>query len=604
MTATLRARRKPPKGPPTDGWWGDGPPPWERWANVTIELDAVWVLDRQRWESPDGVYYYDQEASDTGADFFPEFLAHHKGEFGPSPEYPEGQPFTLLPYQDLLIVRPLFGWKRASDGLRRFRKVFLAVPKGSGKSPLGAGVGLFLTFCDGESGAEVYCVAADRDQAAIVFDTARIMVEASPDLADQATVMRRAIEVAATHSYFRVLSSDAHSKHGPNIHGLIFDEFHAQATRELYEVLHRGTVKRRQPVTFLITTAGDDDESICAEEWEYARKVMSGTYTDPTYLPVIFEASKNDNWRDVEVWKRVNPGYGVTVKADAIATEALAAANEPRKLNDFLRYHLNRWVNQTTAWIPIDWWDDCNEPLPDNLATLPVFAGLDLAQKTDLAAFVLAFASPLATPLKIEVVGTDEQQEAVKREVSFNYAINLVPYFWIPEETMREHETNDRVPYRQWVADGFVRATEGNVIDYDTIYRDITKEIAPQYPLLKQGQIGFDPAFATDLAQKLTGAGFTMVELQQNYQRLSEPCHVFEALVKGHRVRHGGHPVLRNHIEHVAIKQDDAGRIRPVKPRRRSKRIDGVVASVMAVRGFVVNPPNQPSAPWLLTTDT
>jgi phage terminase large subunit-like protein len=554
------------------------------------------VWSGTRWESPDGLYYYDQDRADTVASFFPDMLTHYKGEFA-------GVPFTLLPYQEWLVIRPLFGWKRVSDGLRRFRKVFLAVPKGSGKSPLGAGIGLVLTFSDGELGAEVYAAAADRDQARIVFDTARTMVEANPDLAEVSSVLRGVIEVPATHSYYRVLSADARTKHGPNIHGLIFDEFHAQPNRELYEVLHRGTVKRRQPVTMMITTAGDDDESICAEEWDIARRVISGSFTDPTYLPVVFEASKDEDWQDVEVWKRVNPGYGVTVKAEALATEASAAAQEPRKLNDFLRYHLNRWVNQATAWIPVDWWDRCPATLPDDLNQYRVFAGLDMAQKIDLTAFVLCFIMPHDAPLEVRAVGTDENYEPVERSLSLNYSVALVPYFWIPEDTMREHEKVDRVPYSEWVEAGFITATEGDAIDYERVFRDITGPIAEQFPRLKGTQIGFDPAFATDIARKLSGAGFTMVEVLQNYQRFSEPSMVFEALVKGRRVHHGGHPVLRNHLENVAIKQDDAGRIRPVKPKKRSKRIDGVVASIMGLSRAIVAEPEQDTGWFMFGVD-
>lgn len=602
-----RRRKKAAAGrpkPPSAGWWGDGPPPWRRWPGVTIELPARWNPageipgheEKGRWESPDGLYYFDAEAAQLAVDFFPEFLRHHKGEFGPSPQHPEGQPFQLLTFQDLLIVRPLFGWKRAADNLRRFRKVFFAVPKGNGKSPLGAGLGLLLAFADGEAGAEVYCAAADREQAAIVFDTAKIMVEASPDLAEQCQVWRRAIEIPATHSYYRVLSADVRSKHGPNIHALIFDEFHAQATRELYEVLHRGTVKRRQPVTLMITTAGDDDETICAEEWDYARNVMKGPvdgYADDAYLPVIFEAAKKDRWDSEDVWRRVNPGFGITVQADAIRSEAVAARNEPRKMNDFLRYHLNRWVNQATAWIPIDWWDDCESELPANLPQLQPQAGLDMAQKNDLASFVLTFPIPLepdVRPIETEVLATDEVGQVVKKKVSLNYRIALVPHFWIPEATMREHIKTDKVRYDIWEEAGLLKVTEGNVIDYDVIFQDITGEIADKYPLLRQAQIGYDPAFATDIAQKLMGKGYQCVEVLQNYQRLSEASLIFEAFVKGKRVVHDGHAVLRWNMENVAIKTDPAGRIRPVKSRKRAKRIDGVVAALMGLSRIIVQP--------------
>jgi len=538
----------------------------------------------------DGRYYFDAAEAKAKADFFPDCLTHHKGEFA-------GKPFTLLDYQRLLIVLPLFGWKHAlgsQRGLRRFRKVFLAVPKGNGKSPLGAGLGLALTFVDGEDGAEVYSAAADRDQAAIVFDTARIMVESDPVLAERSNVLRRAIEVPTKRSYYRVLSADAKTKHGPNIHGLVFDEFHAQANRELYETLHRGTVKRRQPVTVLITTAGDDDESICAEEWDYARRVQSGTIEDETYLPVLFEAAKTDDWKDPAVWRRVNPGFGITVKAEAIAAECNAAMNEPRKLNDFLRYHLNRWVNQATAWIPIDQWDACQGPMltDEQLRELPVCAGLDMSQKYDLTSLVLVFPRPIEGPaITVDVKTLDDAEQPATRTVSLNLELFVVPFFWLPEATLQERVKQDRVPYDQWEQAGLLRVTEGNVIDYDAILAFVAGELTERFPRLMGAEIGYDPAFATDIATRLLAKGYQMIEILQNYKHLSEPSHLVEALIRAKRVHHDGHRLLRWNWENVAVRTDDAGRIRPVKPRRRAKRIDGVVAMLMgASRAIFAQP--------------
>lgn len=535
---------------------------------------------RERWETPDGRYYYDADQAQLGVDFFPEFLVHYKGEFN-------GLAFELRPDQDLLVVRPLFGWMRASDGMRRFRKLFYAVPKGNGKSPLGAGLALKLTFADKEAGAEVIAAAADRDQAAIVFDTARVMVESSEDLDEMANIYRRAIEMPATRSYLRVVSADVKSKHGPNIHGLIFDEFHAQPTRELYETLYRGTVKRRQPLTAMLTTAGEDDESICAEEWDYARRVIADPALDETYLPIVFEASKDDNWKDPKVWARVNPGFGSTVKADAIAAECRAAQNEPRKLNDFLRYHLNRWVNQATAWIPVDWWDACAGPIDEPaLVDLPVFAALDMAQKYDLAAFTLVFPRRLQAPaLEVEVVGGDAAP--VKRALSLNFDVTVLPFFWIPEDTVVEHERTDKVQYRQWAEAGLVTLTEGAMIDENRIVTDIMGPIVARFPRLRETVIRYDPAFATSVSHQLELAGYRRAELLQNYRYLSEPSHVFEALVRARRVHHSGHRLMRWNVENVSIRSDDAGRIRPVKPRRRAKRIDGVVSTVMALDGVI-----------------
>lgn len=572
-----------------------------RWPGATIEIPAVWNPDRAlppldpedeneaprfgAWESPCGRYWFDGDAADRAAQFFPDMLTHYKGEFA-------GQPFHLLPYQEYLVIRPLFGWKKTSDNLRRFRKVFVAVPKGNGKSPLGAGVGIYLTFCDSEDGAEVFSAAADRENAGVVFDNAKIMVESCPELERMADVQKRLIWVAATRSSYKVCSADAATKHGPGVHGLIFDEFHAQRSRDLYETMDRGTSKRRQPVTLLMTTAGDDDESICAEEWDYAAGLMLGTIKDETFLPVIFEAKATDDWKDPKVWARVNPGLGVTKKTDAVAIACQAAINEPRKLNDFLRFDLNRWVNQATAWIPIDWWDEkCRQPLLTDaeLNKLELGAGLDLSEKYDLSALVLVFKLPFAGKAEaIELVSKDEERQVVTRKLALNFELVLMPFFWLPKDTMREREREDTLPYQEWADKGLLHPTEGDIIDYNVIFDDITGPISRRFPKLRESEIGFDPAFANMLAGSLLDQGYRMVETPQGYKHLSEPAQTVEALIRGGRVRHGGNPVLRQHVANVAIRRDESGRIRPVKPRRK-KRIDGVVATLMGTSRLIAN---------------
>jgi phage terminase large subunit-like protein len=555
----------------------------------------VWNADEERWESPDGRYYFDADAAVFAEEFYPTMLEHHIGEF-------DGLPFELMDYQRYLVVRPLFGWKRTADGLRRFRKVFLAVPKGSGKSPLASGTGLLLAFFDGEAGAEVYAVAADRKQAGIVHDSAKTMVERNPDLDAQLEVLRDSIKLRGSTESFQSISADASTKHGFRPHGIMFDEFHAQPARELFDTLYRGMGKRRQPVLFMITTAGDDDESICFEEWDYARRVMTGTVEDDQYLPIIFELKPTDDWTDQAVLQRVNPGYGVTMKTDYFVAEVAAAKAEPRKRNSFLQLHGNRWVNQATAWLPVEWWDACDETLPsiEELAALPCAAGLDLAQKFDLACFAAVFRLPVTSAVTvIEVVEkNDDTSVVVKKSIELNFRLVVVPFFWIPEDTMREREKDDRIPYSIWSQTKspfglpLVQPTEGAIIDYTRIFSDIRDHIVPKFPRLKEGGIGYDPAFATDLATKLRDlAGFKVLEVLQNYTHLSEPSQIFEALVKGGRVVHGGHRTLRNHIENVTVKTDDAGRIRPVKPKRTGKkRVDGVVASIMGLKMLSVVP--------------
>jgi phage terminase large subunit-like protein len=587
------ARRQPAP------WWGRGRPPAERWPGVSLPFDAEWSTLRRRWETHAGRYYFDPVKAERAESFFPIFLRHHIGAFA-------GMPFILRADQALLIVRPAFGWRRTVDGLRRFRKIFAFCPKGYGKSPLGAGLGIYLARYDGEPAAEVYAVAADRNQARTVHDNAKIMVENSPDLLEGAAIVKNTITWPAIYSTYAVLSSDAATKHGFRPHGVIFDELHAQKNRDLFEALRKSMAKRDQPLLVIITHAGDDDEGICYEEYDLAKRVLSGNAADlETALPVIFEAAKGEPWDEPAIWRRVNPGHGTTIKADSVAEEAREAAAEPRKRNDFERYHLNRWTNQATAWIPLEWWDDCAGPLEDAaLEGLEVAGGLDLAQKWDLAAFVLAFRRYLepAAATVIDVAGKDEDTGApASRRVQLNYEILVRPFFWIPENTLAQHEKLDGVPYGLWRELGLVTATEGDVIDYNRIYTDITEQIVPRYPRVKEGTIGYDPAFATDLATKLRDrAGLAVLEIQQNYKMFSEPSQILEALIKGRRVRHDGHRVLRWNWENIAVKTDDAGRIRPVKPRNPAKRIDGAVALIMADRAHNVERPRVPEYQMLV----
>lgn len=581
--------RRPPSGPTKIPWWGKGPPPYERWPGATIKIPATWSSANLRWESHGGHYYFDPAKAAKVCDFFPTFLSHHIGEFA-------GQPFELLDYHRALIARPTFGWMRASDGLRRFRFVFAFVPKGGGKSPLGSGIGLYLTLCDDEPAAEVYAVAGDKDQAKIVHESAKVMVEESADLLQLCEVTRDSIYCPGNRGFYKALSADAPGKHGKRPHGIIFDELHNQPNRDLYEALRKSMMKRRQPLLMMLSHAGDDDESLCAEEYEYAKRVLKGNSTDEQYLPIVFEAGPKDDWTSPKVWKKANPSFDVTINADMFEAECRAAQEEPRKRNDFLRFNLNRWVGQAVAWIPIEWWDERCHQQPaasdEFLRTLRGTCGLDMAQKIDFASLVATWIEFLEREKEqVEVVVGDEGQDKQTVMMSLNFRVYSRAWYWLPKETLKEREKETGLPLSIWRDQGHLVATSGGSIDYDRIFRDITEKILPRFPRLKEGDLGYDPAFATDIANRLRDkAGMKTIEVLQNYKHLSEPSQVFEALVKTGRWRHDGHPVLRWNVENVAIKKDDAGRIRPVKPRRAGKKIDGVSASLMALSRLMVQP--------------
>ena len=334
-------------------------------------------------------FWFDKDAANLAVRFFEKLLLHSKGEWA-------GKPFKLQDWQREDIIRPLFGWKRKDapkieDCTRRYRTAYIEIPRKNGKSTLCAGLALYLLFADGEPGAEVYSAAADTDQARIVFEEAQRMVETSPALSEHGQIYRRSIIVKSERSTYRVISADAHTKHGFNAHGIVFDELHAQPNRELWDVLNTSTGARRQPLMIMITTAGVyDPNSICWEQHEYARQVLNGAIDDPSYFAYIAAADEDDDWTSPVVWAKANPGLGETIKLDYLEAECRRAIQSPAYQNTFRRLHLNQWTSQDERWLDMAAWNACKREFPD-LKGRACFGGLDLASTTDIAAFVLCF---------------------------------------------------------------------------------------------------------------------------------------------------------------------------------------------------------------------
>lgn len=478
--------------------------------------------------------------------FFERLLVHPKGPLA-------GQSFRLEPWQRK-IVSEIFGTRDVRTGVRRYRRAYLELPRGNGKTTLTAGIALFLLLADNEPGAEIFGAAADRDQARLAFDVARAMVEDSPLLRKMVRVFRHSLVVESTRSVYRVLSAEAYSKHGLNPHGIIFDELHAQSDRELYDVLNTAMGKRRQPLMVMITTAGYDRNSICWQQHEYARQVAEGIIDDPTYYSAIFAAPLEADWTDPATWQMANPNWGVSVQPEFLRQECEVAKATPAYQNTFRRLYLNQWVQQESRWIDMAAWDGCGAALPD-LSGRRCYGGLDLASTTDIAALVLAFAP--------------------ERE---GEPVYLRPYFWIPEDNAIERERRDRAPYLTWARQGLIEMTPGNVIDYAYIRQRIN-DLAEEYAIR---EIAYDPWNATQLSLQLQEDGLTMVEMRQGFASLSGPAKELLRLVLAGRIGHGGNAVLRWMADNVTVRQDPAGNIKPDKSRS-TNRIDGIVASVMAI---------------------
>lgn len=493
--------------------------------------------------------HYDKDAADYAVMFI-ESLCHTKGTWA-------GKPFELIDWQEQ-IIRDLFGVLKP-NGYRQFNTAYIEIPKKQGKSELAAAVALLLLCGDGEERAEVYGCAADRNQAKIVFDVAVDMVRFCPALSKRVKILesQKKITYLPTNSSYQVLSADVANKHGFNTHGVIFDELHTQPNRKLFDVMLQGSGDARmQPLYFLITTAGNDTNSICYEVHQKAIDIAEGRKVDPTFYSVIYGAAEDEDWTDPKVWKKANPSLGITVGIDKVKAACESAQQNPGEENAFRQLRLNQWVKQSVRWMPMDKWDACAFPVSeDDLEGRICYGGLDLSSTTDITAFVLVF-----PPL-------DEEDKYY-----------ILPYFWIPEETLDLRVRRDHVPYDLWERQGTLMTTEGNVVHYGYIEKFIER-LGEKFNIR---EIAFDRWGAVQMVQNLEGMGFAVVPFGQGFKDMSPPTKELMKLVLEQRIVHGGHPVLRWMMDNIFIRSDPAGNIKPDKEKS-TEKIDGAVATIMAL---------------------
>jgi len=465
-----------------------------------------------------------------------------------------GKPLLLEDWQKDQIIRPLFGTLN-KDKTRQYRTCYVELPRKNGKSTAAAAIANYLLFFDGEIGAEIYSAANDRDQASIVFSEAAGMIEQEPRLLKLCDILRsvKRIVVPSMGSFYRAISAEAYTSWGYNPHGVIYDELHAAPSRELWDVLTTAGGTRRQPLIFVITTAGYDRNSICWELHDYACKVRDGIIQDKTFLPVIYSAPEDADWTDENVWRQANPALGTFRNIDEMRILCERAQQVPALEMTFRRLYLNQWVNSAERWLSMESWDACNEPLRDDLTGKPCYAGLDLSATTDLTALSLVFPAD------------DGSYDVIMR-------------FWIPGDTAREKERKDRVPYTTWSKQGFIKLTPGNVIDYKFIHQEL-RELREQYDIR---EIAFDRWGATKLSQELIDDDFVMIPFGQGFASMSPPTKELMNLVLGKKIRHGGHPVLRWNVDNLVVNQDPAGNLKPDKAKS-TQKIDGCVAMIMAI---------------------
>ena len=492
---------------------------------------------------------YDKNAADFAVMFI-ESLCHTKGTWA-------GKKFELIDWQEQ-IIRDLFGTLKP-NGYRQFNTAYVEIPKKQGKSELAAAVALLLCCGDGEERAEVYGCAADRQQATIVFDVAADMVRMCPALNKRVKILasQKRIIYIPTNSFYQVLSAEAYSKHGFNIHGVVFDELHTQPNRKLFDVMTKGSGDARmQPLYFLITTAGTDTNSICYETHQKAKDILDGRKIDPTFYPVIYGADDSDDWTDPKVWRKANPSLDITVGIDKVEAACNSAKQNPGEENSFRQLRLNQWVKQAVRWMPMEKWDACAFPVDeDELEGRVCYGGLDLSSTTDITAFVLVFPPQ------------DEDDKYI-----------ILPYFWVPEDTLDLRVRRDYVPYDVWERKGYLQTTEGNVVHYGYIEKFIER-LGERFNIR---EIAFDRWGAVQMVQNLEGMGFTVVPFGQGFKDMSPPTKELMKLVLEQRIAHGGQSVLRWNMDNIFIRTDPAGNIKADKEKS-TEKIDGAVATIMAL---------------------
>lgn len=473
-----------------------------------------------------------------------------------------GRPFKLRPWQEAPL-RKLFGTIRP-DGLRQYRKTFWALPRKQGKTEVVAGGGLYLLMGQGKARRRIYTASGDKEQASLIFKAAAEMVRADPALDSRLQLYEGddpRIVYPAAGSELTVLSSVPKTKHGLGPTDVLIDELHV-CDEELINVLTTGFGARREPLTWFITTAGDDRHSYCYDEWQYACKVRDGIIDDPTYLPVIYAADPEDNWEDERTWRKAMPALGDFCSIEFMRDEYRKAKERPRFARVFRQLYLNLWVEKSTRWLDMNRWAQCGRPLDrDSLVGRLCYAGLDLSQTRDLTAFVLIFPRP-------------------------DGGIDVLCWFWAPADGVWKQETEASRLYPAWEESGHLTLSDGEVIDYTDVESTIV-EVCRRY---KPVMLNADPAMGWQLCQRLESThGLTVRGQRQVPLLLNEPTRAVERLMLAGLLNHGANPVLTWNASNAAVKEQGTGLIQLHKAKS-TGRIDGMAALVNAIAAWIATP--------------
>jgi phage terminase large subunit-like protein len=529
-------------------------------GEIAVGRYVYLAVQRHYQDLVDGAYrgvYFSPEHGRHIIDYIQRFFVHIKGPLA-------GKPILLDPWQQFWTA-VLYGWRRASDGGRRFSRAYEEVARKNGKSTWKGPQGAYLFSMDGEAGAEVYAVATTRNQAMTVFkpafDNIRRWAKRSPGVARSfkiyAGLNHEKVELD-DNSVFLPLPANAENLDGLNPSAILFDELHAQKHRDVWDVMESALGARPQPLLSAITTAGFILDGICTEQRDYLISVLEGRRKDDSFFGYVYTLDKDDDPFDERNWIKANPGLGLSKTVEYMRAQARKAAAMPGARVNFFTKDLNIWCNSADGWFDMAVWDHGKRKFdPGVLKGRRCYGGLDLGSTRDLTSFSLVFPPD------------DEDGDWY-----------VLVWTWCPQEKVDTQSADDAAPYEAWVKGRWLTATEGNVTDYGPVREQILQAVR-DYDAV---EIGFDRWNALQLANELLDKGVPLVEVPQNTGGMYPGSKKLEELVYGKHFQHGGNPVLRWCASNTALLFDTNGNYRPDKKKSNANgRIDCVVATVMAL---------------------
>ena len=503
-----------------------------------------------------GKYFFDWKEAERRVKFIEGVCRYPEGKKA-------GQLIELEQWQKEQIIYPAFGWKRKGSGLRRYRTIFVFIPRKNAKTTLIACVGLSILFQDNEHGAQMYCLGSVKDQSAIIYRIMKSMINNSPVLSSRMKLKADQFDYGGADSFVKVLANSP-GKHGLNAHALFVDELHEfllPKHLEALEAIETSMISRSQPITFVMTTAGHDTNSRCFEDYLYAKDVASGRIKDDQFLPLVYEAGKDADWTDPKAWKRANPGLGNIIPKENFEIEFQKALKRPHKVNSFKRLHLNMWANQLESWIDDGAWTraklDFSE---DDVRHLPCWMGMDLASTRDLCAVSM---------LWVDVV---------------EWKFYLRVHHWVNEEKAGQRKLAKGVDYFRYQDEGSVTITDGNVTDHGRIMNFII-DFATKNDVKT---LAYDKALSSYIVAGLVDAGIECQPFSQGILHMSYPIKQFEIEVENGNLSHDGSACMRWQMACVVIKRDENDNVKITKNMgNEAKKVDGPISAVMALGQFM-----------------